>query len=78
MALHFTNRLVVTLDPTSKARAFTFVKNKTSTNGKFDLLVSYHGNSIAKYRISSKKADEEEKEEQYSLKQTYGQMDCHK
>lgn len=68
MALHFTRRLTVPLDPSSKARAFTVVKKQSSD--KFDVLVSFHGNKVAKYEISAKKnaGDEEEKKsEKYSL-----------
>ena len=69
MALHFTRRLNVPLDPSSKARSFTAVKK--SRKNKFDVLVAFHGNTIAKYSISAKKnqeEDEEEKKEPYSLK----------
>lgn len=75
MALHFTRRLIVPLEPSSKARAFTILRK--NSNDKFDILVAFHGNSIAKYSITAKKDtggdEEEEKEgEKFSLKQTFG------
>ena len=76
MALHFTRRLTVPLDPSSKARAFTTVKKQSQS--EFDLLVSFHGNKVAKYQISAKKNTEEEKKQNFDLKQTYGVLDCHK
>ena len=57
MALHFTRRLNVPLDPTSKARSFAVVKK--SSNNKFDVLLAFHGNSITKYSISAQKNEEE-------------------
>ena len=64
------------LDPSSKARAFTTVKKQSQS--EFDLLVSFHGNKVAKYQISAKKNTEEEKKQNFDLKQTYGVLDCHK
>ena len=82
MALHFTKRLSVPFDPSSKARAFTVAKRQSTVN--FDLLVSFHGNKVAKYQISTKKSgsggaqEEEKSDNKYSLKQTYGEIECHK
>ena len=45
MALHFTKKLTMVLDPSSKARAFVALKNYSSKD-KFDLFVAMHGNSV--------------------------------
>ena len=75
MALHFAKKLTVPLEPSSKARAFTVYKKSSSS--KVDVIVSFHGNSLALYSIETEK-DEETKEAQFQVKQTYGQMECHK
>ena len=79
MALHFTKKLTMVLDPSSKARAFVALKNQ-SNKEKFDLFVAMHGNSVFQYRVSMAKKNEEEenKEADFSLKQTFGQIECHK
>ena len=79
MALHFTRRLTVPLDPSSKARAFVIGKNSSSSD-KMEVLVSFHGNQIARYSLTTRKttAEEEEKTEKINLKSTFGQMECHK
>ena len=79
MALHFTKKLTMVLDPSSKARAFVALKNQSSKD-KFDLFVAMHGNSVFQYRVSMAKKNEEEesKEADFSLKQTFGQIECHK
>ena len=45
MALQFTKRLSVLIDPSSKARAFTVAKRQSLDN--FDLLVSFFGKKVA-------------------------------
>ncbi len=75
MALHFTRRLNLTLDPNSKAKSFAINRKATSSDAtKMQLLVGYHGNMVAKYSVSTKKEDaaEESKKEPFSLKSTYG------
>jgi len=80
MALHFTRRLNLTLDPSSKAKSFAIDRKASTSSDKLQLLVGYHGNMVAKYSVSTKKEDtaEESKKEPFSLKSTYGQLDCHK
>jgi len=77
MALHFSKKLNVPLDPRSKARSFTLMKTSTSKKSTIEVLVSFHGNSVALYSLKPKKGAEEEKEP-FTLKQTYGQLECHK
>ena len=60
MALHFSKRLTMTLDPSSKARSFATVSRSGSKNDKFEMLVAFHGNSMAKYSVQAKKSKNEE------------------
>lgn len=78
MALHFTKKLTVPLETSSKARAFTLKKTSSSKKDKIEVVVSFHGNSVALYSISMKQDEEEEEKKQFSLKQTYGDLECHK
>lgn len=57
VALHFSKKLSVTLDPQSKAKSFVTLQN---SNEKMDLLVSYHSNSIMQYAVEIKKQKKEE------------------
>jgi len=52
MALHFSRKLVVPLDPSSKARSFALTKQ---SEAKCEVVVSYHGNMLTKYSILEKK-----------------------
>jgi len=78
MALHFSKKLTVPLDPSSKARAFTVKKTSTSKKEKLEVLVSFHGNSVALYSLDAAKKEGEEEKQAFTLKQTFGQMECHK
>ena len=48
------------LDPSSKARSFATVSRSGSKNDKFEMLVAFHGNSMAKYSVQAKKSKNEE------------------
>ena len=79
MALHFSKRLTMALDPSSKARSFATVsRSSASKNDKFELLVAFHGNSMAKYSVQAKKSKNEEIKQEYELAQNYGALECHK
>ena len=67
MALHFTKKLTVPLDPGSKAKAFCVRKadRGAGKDGKAEVLVSFHGNQVALYSISTKTGDEEEEKEKF-------------
>lgn len=83
MALHFTKKLIVPLDPQSKARAFALKKPSSSSKSsdRVELMVSFHGNMAALYSLNTAKQDEDEEEEkkqQFKVKQTYGELECHK
>lgn len=60
MALHFTKKVTVPLDPTSKARSFALKKASSSKKDKVEVVVSFHGNTVALYSLSTKSEEEEE------------------
>lgn len=69
----------MTLDPSSKARAFALGKKESkSQSEKLEVIVSYHGNTIMNYSVSAKKNTNEETKESFSVAHTYGTLDCHK
>ena len=50
MALHFSKRLTMALDPSSKARSFATIGRSTGAEN-FEMLVAFNGNSMAKYSV---------------------------
>ena len=52
MALHFSKRLTMALDPSSKARSFANISRRSAGKmDKIEMLVAFHGNSMAKYSV---------------------------
>ena len=81
MALHFTRRLTVALDPSSKVRSFAISKKSGSADSNLEMFVAMHANTICKYSVSTTKKNEEESKEDggaVSLKQSFGQIECHR
>ena len=80
MALHFSSKLTVTLDPQAKAKGF--VSLQTSSKNKkeaMEVLVSYHSNVVIKHSIDVKGAKKEDGEKSESTKMmTFGEITSHK
>ena len=70
MALHFSSRSVMTLDPNSKAKSFVVSSHK---EGSLDILVSFHSNRALCYSVEVKK----DSDKSQKLKSTFGEMEAH-
>ena len=80
MALHFSQKSTVALDPQAKAKGF--VTLQTSSKNKkeaMEVLVAYHSNIVIKHSIDMKGSKKEDGEKSESTNvMTFGEITSHK
>ena len=80
MALHFSHKLTITLDPQAKAKAFvTLQSSSKSKKDAMQVLVAYHSNTVIQHEVDFKAAKEKKGDKYETSKaNTFGELTGHK
>ena len=71
MAMHFTKRINLVLDPESKAK--TFIVSPKSTKDKIEVFAGFHNNNVRIYKAKIKKGSDKDQYE----KGNFGEIEAH-